>query len=555
MITLTLLALALTMGLALLTRRTLAVGHGRDVLVRALESRWIVPLVGVVTSVALWWTWGALRPVPVFHDETAYLLQADIFAHFRWAAPPPPIAAFFEQAHVLVDPAVAAKYPPGHSLVLALGALVGWPALVIVALLGLTGALTFALARRVANGAVALLTWVLWLTCPTVHFFGLSYFSEITTAACWLAGWLALLEWRSSRRRRWLVTLALLVGWGAITRPLTMLLYAIPVGVVVLRDVVTELRWRDLAAALVAGVAVLAILPLWSARTTGSWRETPLSRYTAQYMPWDVPGFGLNAAPPSRELTRDLSDLSDVFRPLHETHQPATLPASFRDRLRAWVPGTWGPAHSLLFPFALFGLFTLGTATGFALATGMLLLVGYLAYATFPMWTVYYLEAAPVFAYLTAAGIAAAASWLAGMPRVRLRNHEWRAPALHGVLAIAGLSLAVPVIFALRHARQNHVAALEYHSGFEGVLARLSHPAVLFVRYSATHNPHASLVRNSADPEREPVWVAYDRGAMENARLLALAPGRSVYLYDEAKSILVVYPRPAAATLARTIPP
>jgi hypothetical protein len=36
----------------------------------------------------------------VIHDEIAYVLQANIFAHFRWSAPSPPIPAFFEQAHV-----------------------------------------------------------------------------------------------------------------------------------------------------------------------------------------------------------------------------------------------------------------------------------------------------------------------------------------------------------------------------------------------------------------------------------------------------------------------
>ena len=52
------------------------------------------------------------------------------------------------------------------------------------------------------------------------------------SAASGRVSWWALLEWRSSngegKGRRWLFVLALAVGWGAITRPYTTLLVAIP---------------------------------------------------------------------------------------------------------------------------------------------------------------------------------------------------------------------------------------------------------------------------------------------------------------------------------------
>ena len=56
----------------------------------------------------------------------------------------------------------------------------------------------------------------------------------------------------------------------------------------------------------------------------------------------------------------------------------------------------------------------------------------------------------------------------------------------------------------------------------------------MFVRYAPTHNPHASLVENDPDLSNAPVWVVYDRGPAENARLIALAPERQGYLFDEA---------------------
>lgn len=73
----------------------------------------------------MWWCWD--QPIATVHDELAYLLQAKIFASGRGALPSPVIPEFFEQAYMLVVPALASKYPPGFSLVLALGVMVGAP--------------------------------------------------------------------------------------------------------------------------------------------------------------------------------------------------------------------------------------------------------------------------------------------------------------------------------------------------------------------------------------------------------------------------------------------
>ena len=55
---------------------------------------------------------------------------------------------------------------------------------------------------------------------------------------------------------------------------------------------------------------------------------------------------------------------------------------------------------------------------------------------------------------------------------------------------------------------------------------------MVFVRYALGHRMHRSLIRNPADYASAPIWTAYDRGD-DNARLMAVAAGRTAYVYDE----------------------
>src|SRR5262249_31607695 len=175
-------------------------------------------IAGAVTAAVIAWVWSATRWQPVFHDESAYLLQAGIFAGGHWSDPPPPIPEFFEQMHVLATPVRAAKYFPGHSLLLAPGVAATVPIAVPLLLAFGSGALLVILVRRLANGWVALLSWLVWLGAPGGLRFRPTFLSEVTTDFLWLAGWWALQRWWDSGRPRLLLLLALTIGWAAITR-------------------------------------------------------------------------------------------------------------------------------------------------------------------------------------------------------------------------------------------------------------------------------------------------------------------------------------------------
>ncbi len=503
----------------------------------------MVAVVFALTFVALWVSWAAWNPIPAVHDEMAYVLQAQIFARGMWALPSPPLPDFWAQPHVLVEPALAAKYFPGHALLMTPGALLGWPALMPLVLQSSVAALLYVLARRMASGAVALLAWVIWLTSPMVLYFGPTFFSESTTTVCWLAGWYALLEWRDRRELRWLLVLALFTGWDAITRPLTGLAYAIPVGLVVLHDVIAGKHWRQLGLACAVGILVLGILPLWNARTTHDWRVTPLTLYTRMYMPYDVPGFGLDTTPPSHAVTPDLYELNRTYSYMHLNHHVSALRSTFITRAHDLSVSIWAVSRGVMVVFAVLGVLTLNGATAFAVLSGIWLLVAYLVYGTPPAWTLYYYESVPAFAYLTAAGLAWAVS-LIGRPRgiAQSPTFAWRSHRWSLALAVAALVLILPGLTALRTIRGQHVGDRKFLTRFDKLLTSIHDPrAIVFVRYATTHNPHITFVRNVANPDAERIWVVYDRGNAENARLLAMAPARKAYLFDERRGRTYVY--------------
>lgn len=450
----------------------------------------------VVSVLAIWIVWGSLVPIPIVQDEYSYVLQSRIFAGGHWTAPTPPLPEFFQQAHVLTTPAVASKFFPGTALLMSPGSLLGAPMLVPLLLTGLTGALLFLLVRRVCNAWIAALAVIIWLSDPINLRFRAGYYSETTTSALWLISWWTLLEWRETRNRRWLLALAAAIGWGAITRPLTMLAFAIPIGIVVVRDVVRSRAWTDLALATCVGIATLSIIPLWSARTTGNWRLTPQTLYTRQYLPFDRPGFGIDTTPPSLPLGAVNRGTYAEFYREHVAHTPSRLPRIAFDRLTTIAKQEWWNERAILIPFVVLGFFYVGGPVGFAALCSLALFVAYLSYGHWAGWTLYYFEALPVLAVAAAVGI-----WR--VPLLRKR------PVAIGVAAV----LAIIALNRIRIARATHAADARFDTAFHATLEQLPvRSAVIFVHYAPRLGPHATVVTNSPTLEADRFWIVNDLG-------------------------------------------
>jgi hypothetical protein len=490
----------------------------------ATQHSFLLPVVvGLCTSLLTAWILGGLRAPAVVHDEAAYLLQAAMLARGRWSLPASPEFAAFSQAHVLVTPVVAAKYPIGQAIALVPGMWFGLPGLMPVILAGVAAAFIVVLARRIWNANVAMLAVALWLTQAGQWRWRASYFSESTTLVLWLAGWWFLLRWREERQTRWLVALAAATGLGAVTRPLTMLAFAIPVGVVVLRDVARTRHWRSLGGAIVTGTVVLMLLPLQNIAVLGTWRQSPLALYTRQYLPFDRVGFGADTTSPLLPLAPDMQAAMRGFVDRHQAYQPAAVPAALGDRLGHALGTAFSGWRITLAIAAICGLFWIGAAGWFAVASMLALYVAYLAYVHEGSWTLYYYETTPVLALVIAVGLERLLRIAVGGAG---RGRWLPCIVAAGIILADSGSLAATRRF--RAADQSPFRRLQLAADSVGSRS------LIFIRYGADHDPQVALVRNVADPVHATFVTAYDRGPAANARVVALFPDRVPLVWDDA---------------------
>jgi hypothetical protein len=495
-----------------------------------LESPWAPALAGLVTVAIVRLVWRSLGEPGVVHDERAYLLQAEIFARGHWTVPTPPIPAFFEQMHVFVEPAVFAKYPPGHALMLVPGIWLGLPGLMPAVLAGVAGGLTFWLARRLANVWTALLTWMLWTTAPLTLVWATTYFSEGTSAVMWLIAAWATVRWLDTDDRRYLFGVSAALAWGFETRPLTAIALGAPLAIVILRRLIQTKQWRAATAPMLAGAVLLTLGPLWNRHTLGSWLSDPYPYYSKAYFPFDKPGFGVDPAPPLRPVPRELIGMGEWSRGIHASYVPSAVPLELARRIQS-VLQVYGTGWRLLIVLLLFGsLIHASPAVYVSLAACVSIFCAQLVFAQPPEWTVYYVELLPMLHFLAAVGLV---RLLAFLGKAAVDANGQLPASVARAAAVATLMLLPFCASDLARVRAEIDRRNSFHRRAAEIVRNAPPHSILFVRYPPTQSPHFGITRNEADLTSARSWVVYDRGG-DNAKLLAFAPDRKAYLLDVA---------------------
>jgi hypothetical protein len=490
---------------------------------RALTHPWAPYLAGGVSALLTWYVWGSLGEPGVVHDERAYLLQARIFAAGRWTGQVPLLPEFFEQMHVFVVPHLAAKYPPGHALLIVPGLWLGLPGLMPVLFTAVAGGFVFAILRRIADPMVALLTWALWSTSGPNLFWRASYFSQTTSTALWLLSVWAFVRWREDSKRYRLVVVVGALAWMYLTRPLTALALGAPVGVLVLIAVWRRRHWRQLLFAVMLAAPILLLNFVWHERTLGEWLTNPYEEYSRVYFPFDKPGFGLDPSPPTRPLPPEMTAVGQPFVGLHAAHQPTALPRIVLERalfLAVTLGGHWRAFLIVLF---LLGAWRSEVPVRFASASALALFGAYLVFAHGVQWTVYYVEIFPLFFFIAVRELFRIGRTFFGLDASALK-----------AAAILTLCFMTPWLVAdVIHAREQKDAVMQFHRAAARTLAAIrDHDAVVFIHYPATHEHDFSLITNAPDYRTERLWLVYDRGR-DNDRLLRLTDRAAYRLNTE----------------------
>ncbi len=520
-------------------------------LVAALEGALSHPLApagaGLVSAAAVWWVGGAtLHPVPLYHDERAYLLQGQLFARGHWTGASAPLPEFFTQLHVIVSPALYAKYPPGNSLLIAPFAALGAPGLAMVASAGLCGALLFALARRWGGPWMAALTVLGWMPAGPVLMIRASYMSQVATLPLWLLTWYACERHREDRRTRWLVIASVATGFTAVVRPLTAVALAIPCAVVLIRRVAADKNWKGATIAIVAGSLVVLILPWQNKAITGDFQTSPLVQYTKAVTPFDFPTFGYDRSQPMIDLPTDLARAREALIVPREVHKLENLPWLIPWRLSSLLQAAW---YGWRLPLLLVGLLGLAgirrwaSGAQLAAACGVLLFAEHVMHAHSPVWTVFYHESVPVLAFATAFGFAELGRRLRRDASAPDSGGAGAASPARGAFAIAILSLVALLPFDIAIARDDLDSIKRAQRTFLDAVAAIPDPkAIVFIKYPASWSGHKSLVDNPPDYASARAWLSYDRGT-DNARLAALSPERALWHYDAGFETMVRVPR------------
>ena len=243
-------------------------------------------LAGALYVTTLYVERGPLQAMPHVQDAVSLIFQARNFALGRLASPSPPEPRFFDHEFVINDGLWFGKYPPGTSLLYAVGLKLSALDLVNPVLGAGSILLLYALGAQLFGRTEGLLAAALAASSPLVCYMGATYLSH-SAALFFVLAFLVAVTGPETVRRRALAGFAL--GAAILVRPQTAVAAASPFALLALVEIARRKNaWRSwLACAAVSLVGVLAFLA-YNRALTGSVWVTPFQLYS----PHDRLGFG-----------------------------------------------------------------------------------------------------------------------------------------------------------------------------------------------------------------------------------------------------------------------
>ncbi|CAN5347424.1 hypothetical protein BH09PLA1_BH09PLA1_25550 [soil metagenome] len=223
-------------------------------------------------------------PVPLVHDEFAYLLQGDTFAHGRLTNPPHPMAEFLETFHVLQHPTYAAKFPVGQGVALAIGFRLGLPIIGVWLSIALACVAVDWMLRAFVSPRWSLIGGLLCALHPLIAWWSQSYWGG---GVAMLGGAILIGAGARATSERPRAIHGALIGIAlailANTRPLEGLILAV-LAWSWLTWKIASIRARIIIPAAAALVPTFAFMLFYNFRVTGSATTMPYVAHAKQHM-------------------------------------------------------------------------------------------------------------------------------------------------------------------------------------------------------------------------------------------------------------------------------
>jgi hypothetical protein len=486
-------------------------------------------------------------PAPAIHDEFAYLVQSDIFAHGHLALPPHPMAPYFETFYINFQPTYSSMYPPAQAAALAIGRLLGHPWIGVLLSSGAMAAAILWMLQGWLPAQWALLgTIIITLRIGIFGYWVNSYWGGAVAAAgaALVMGALPRILKHQRPRDAWLLGIGTVVL--ANSRPLEGFLFCLPV--VVVMGVWLYKQWRKgekiPVRSVVLPIAAMQVLLVcftlyYNWRVTGDPLEIPHALFIKQYMSvllfiWQKP------LPPKQFANPQFHELFDrwVFEQYNGT-LAAAKHITWQKIVDFWhyFLGVFLTVPLLAFPWVVKDRRTRLLLIQFVVsALGILAVTWFLPHYAAPLLVTFL------------------AIWVECMRHMR----QWK---FLGRPVGIGLSRVV-VVFALvtlvacahqmiyePYEKQTYDKWQPHNPEREQIIRQLKKipgEHLVLVHYTEEHNIHMEWVYNSADIDNSKIVWAREIPGMDLAPLFAYYPKRKVWEVeaDDGPPELVPYSGP-----------